>query len=167
MRNQLNKNELTSLLFCPENCHAMYAAYRLDGYELITTMTFLAYQLHALDRHVMQKEADAAWGVQGRLLAWGCVHMQPAGLQTPPVTCTAASLCHFNVQWLHYLTIVIRTMWQTIHAASTLYTQGCSGSIDYVCQGTLFNKLLHYPCICIQKQTANEIAINSVTLVNS
>ncbi len=108
----------------------MYAAYKLNGYELITAILCLAYQLRALDRHVMQKEGDAAWWVQGRLLAWGSVHMQPAGLQTPPVTGTAPRWYQFNNQWWHKLTIVFTTMWQTIHAASTQYIQGCSGSID-------------------------------------
>ena len=75
----------------------MYAACKLDGYELITAILCLAYQLRGLDWHVMQKEGDGAWGVQGRLLAWGSVHMQPAGLQTPPVT--AASLCQLNGHW--------------------------------------------------------------------
>ena len=74
----------------------MYAAYKLNGYELITAILCLAYQLRALDRHVMQKEGDAAWWVQGRLLAWGSVHMQPAEMQTPPITCTAARLYQFN-----------------------------------------------------------------------
>ena len=63
------------------------------------------------------------------------------------------------------LTILFKTMWQTVHAASTLYTQGSSGSIDYVCQGTLFNKLLLYPYVCIQKQTASETAMKAVNLV--
>ncbi len=61
---------------------------------------------------------------------------------------------------------VFKTMWHTVHAASTLYTQGSSGSIDYVCQGTLFSKLVLYPYICIQKQTAIEIAMKSVDLVH-
>jgi len=53
MSTQLNKSELTNVLFCPEGCHTMYAAYKLDGYELITASLCLAYQLHALDWRVM------------------------------------------------------------------------------------------------------------------
>ncbi len=34
MHTQLNKNELINVLFCPEGCHAMYAASKLDGYPL-------------------------------------------------------------------------------------------------------------------------------------
>lgn len=96
MHTQLNKNELINVLFCPEGCHAMYAASKLDGYELSTAILCLAYQLRALDWHVMQKEHNGACWVRGGLLAWGSVHMQPAEMQTPPITCTVARLYQFN-----------------------------------------------------------------------
>ncbi len=101
----------------------MYAAYKLDGYELVTATLCLAYQLRALDWDVVQKEGDGAWGVQGRLLAWGSVHMQPAGLQTPPVTDNAPRWYQSSKQWWHDSTVEFRTMWQTVHAASTQYSQ--------------------------------------------
>ncbi|KAA6429888.1 MAG: hypothetical protein FRX49_00320 [Trebouxia sp. A1-2] len=83
----------------------MATAYRLDGYELITTMTFLAYQLHALDRHVMQKEADAAWGVQGSWQA-GMRHAEQQAQRT--VMAVSAASQAVDMMLLQTLVLFLR-----------------------------------------------------------